>query len=222
MTGYKVSELVSEVKVILDRNQETSTLVPEDTDTLTQAELIERVLLPATRAIEQYAPVEMLGDLVQRSTISATWTNVSGAYMGTITVPENILRIVSVKASDWNKPGTIILDTDKAYAWQSNVYVRGNTEAPIVALTRKNGARVLELYSSITNKATVDFAYLEDPSVNKTVNGTYINASWLLHDAIVYMAASLVCSSIGDTQTASSLKAIAYQLANIETTQTTE
>lgn len=222
MTGYKVSELVSEVKVILDRNQETSTLVPEDADTLTQAELIERVLLPATRAIEQYAPAEMLGDLVRSSTMSVTWTYISGAYAGTCILPENLLRIISVRASDWDKPGTIILDTDKAYAWQRNVYVRGNTESPIVALTRKAGKRVLELYSSKTNKATVEFVYLEDPSINNTVNGTCINASWLLHDAIVYMAASLVCSSIGDTQTAASLKAIAYQLANIETTQTTE
>ncbi len=221
MYGYKVSELVSEVKVILDRNQETSALVPEDTDTLSQAELIESVLLPATRTIEQLAPVEMLGDLTTQITSPrVTWTNVNGAYMGTITVPEEMLRIVSVRASDWDRPGTIILDTDKAYAWQSNVYVRGNTEAPIVAFTHKSGQRTLELYTSKTDKATVDFTYLDDPSIRKTVDGLYINVCWLLHDAIVYMAASLVCDSIGDSQTATSLKAIAYQLAGIETTKT--
>lgn len=217
MIAYDVSDLVADVKVILDRNQESSTLVPEDSDTLTQGELIEKVLLPAVRAIEQFAPADMLGDLIKLSTINVTWSLCSvGVYMGECTLPEDLLRIISVRASDWYRPGTIIMDTDKAYAWQKNSYVRGNKENPIVAITHKSGKRTLELYSSSSSSVTADMAYLLLPDVED--GKIYI--SQLLHDSIVYMAASLVCDSIGDTQTASSLKAIAYQLANIETTQT--
>lgn len=217
MIAYDVSSLVAEVKVILDRNQESSTLVPDDSDTLTQGELIEQVLLPAVRAIEQLAPADMLGDLIKLSTLNVTWSSCGvGAYMGTCTLPEDLLRIISVKASDWYRPGTIIMDTDKAYVWQKNSYVRGNKENPVVAITHKDGKRTLELYSSSSTNVTADMAYLLLPDVE---DGK-IYMSQLLHDSIVYMAASLVCDSIGDTQTAASLKAIAYQLANIETTQT--
>ncbi len=217
MIAYDVSDLVADVKVILDRNQESSTLVPEDSDTLTQGELIEKVLLPAVRAIEQFAPADMLGDLIKLSTLNVTWSLCSvGVYMGECTLPEDLLRIISVRASGWYRPGTIIMDTDKAYAWQKNSYVRGNKENPIVAITHKSGKRTLELYSSSSSSVTADMAYLLLPDVE---DGK-IYMSQLLHDSIVYMAASLVCDSIGDTQTASSLKAIAYQLANIETTQT--
>ena len=41
MVEYAVSDLVKEVKVLLDRNQESAGLLaPDDSDTLSQAELI--------------------------------------------------------------------------------------------------------------------------------------------------------------------------------------
>ena len=61
MSTYAVSELVKEVKVLLDRNQETSGLLtPTDTDTLSQGELIQSKIVDAARIIFEDAPASML------------------------------------------------------------------------------------------------------------------------------------------------------------------
>ena len=61
MSTYAVSELVKEVKVLLDRNQETSGLLtPTDTDTLSQGELIQSKIVDAARIILKDAPASML------------------------------------------------------------------------------------------------------------------------------------------------------------------
>ena len=52
MVEYAVSDLVKEVKVLLDRNQESAGLLaPSDSDTLSQAELIESKIVDAARII---------------------------------------------------------------------------------------------------------------------------------------------------------------------------
>lgn len=60
MVEYAVSDLVKEVKVLLDRNQESAGLLtPDDTDTLSQAELIcgkLHICLFSMIVISQLAP----------------------------------------------------------------------------------------------------------------------------------------------------------------------
>ena len=52
MSTYAVSELVKEVKVLLDRNQESAGLLtPTDSDTLSQGELIQSKIVDAARII---------------------------------------------------------------------------------------------------------------------------------------------------------------------------
>ena len=60
MKKYAVSDLVKEVKVLLDRNQESSGLLtPDDTDTLSQAELIKSKIVDAASIILCDAPVDI-------------------------------------------------------------------------------------------------------------------------------------------------------------------
>ena len=61
MVEYAVSDLVKEVKVLLDRNQESAGLLaPSDSDTLSQAELIESKIVDAARIILSDAPEDMV------------------------------------------------------------------------------------------------------------------------------------------------------------------
>ncbi len=96
------------------------------------------------------------------------------------------------------------------------MYVCGNTQNPIVALTRKGQKKILELYTSKSESATVDLSYVILPSYTTEGDYKYVTFSILLEDAVVYMVASLVCDSLGDSETSASLKAIAYQFAGIE------
>ena len=75
MKKYAVSDLVKEVKVLLDRNQESSGLLtPDDTDTLSQAELIKSKIVDAASIILSDAPVDMV-DGIKLDNISVSWAS---------------------------------------------------------------------------------------------------------------------------------------------------
>ena len=103
MSTYAVSELVKEVKVLLDRNQETSGLLtPTDTDTLSQGELIQSKIVDAARIILKDAPASML-DGKTFNELNTAWAESNGAYVGTVYLPSDMIRLLNVKARDWNR-----------------------------------------------------------------------------------------------------------------------
>lgn len=211
MKTYAVSELVKEVKVVLDRNQENAELIPDDTDTLSQSEIIRGVIADAAKVIELQAPATKL-DAISFLLKDVEWTRSGNTYIGTVTLPDDVLRLVSIKASDWVRPSVVISEKDELYHMQSNRYVRGNRERPVAVLVHNNGQRTIELYSSKDSAATANMSYITVPEVD---SDGHISICALLKDAIVYMAAYLTCITLGDTQTAEGYRAAAFQLASI-------
>ena len=212
MSTYAVSELVKEVKVLLDRNQETSGLLtPTDTDTLSQGELIQSKIVDAARIILEDAPASML-DGKTFNGLNTAWAESNGAYVGTVYLPSDMIRLLNVKASDWNRSAEIITEEDDAYKIQFNRFgVRGNPERPIAALIHNSGNRYLELFTSNSNTATVSLTYIGMPSISEGK----IDFPETLKDSIVYMAGYLTCISLGDTDTASGFLGVARKLAHI-------
>ena len=218
MVEYAVSDLVKEVKVLLDRNQESAGLLtPDDTDTLSQAELIESKIVDAARIILKDAPASML-DGKNFDGLNTAWDETNGAYVGTVYLPSDMIRLLDVKASDWNRSAEIITEEDDAYKIQCSRFgVRGNPERPIAALIHNSGNRYLELFTSKSNTATVSLTYVDMPSISEG----NIDLPETLKDSIVYMAGYLTCISLGDTDTASGLLGVARKLAHIvEPTET--
>lgn len=212
MSTYAVSELVKEVKVLLDRNQETSDLLtPTDTDTLSQSELIQSKIVDAARIILMDAPAYML-DGETFDGLNTAWAESNGAYVGTVYLPSDMIRLLNVKASDWNRSAEIITEEDDAYKIQCNRFgVRGNPERPIAALIHNSGNRYLELFTSKSDAATVSLTYVGMPSISEG----NIDFPETLKDSIVYMAGYLTCISLGDTDTASGFLGMARKLAHI-------
>lgn len=213
MEGYAVSDLVKEVKVLLDRNQESvGLLAPSDSDTLSQAELIESKIVDAARIILSDAPEDMVEGTSCKN--SVTWTDIKdGYYVGKMVLPTDILRILSVKANGWNRPAEIISESDDAYKYQNCKYgVRGNPERPIAAIVHTDNGKSIELYTSKKQDATLAFIYVKVPSISTEQK---ISLPSVLKDAILYMAGYLTCISLGDTDTASGLLGVARKLAHI-------
>ena len=213
MEGYAVSDLVKEVKVLLDRNQESAGLLaPSDSDTLSQAELIESKIVDAARIILSDAPEDMVEGTSCKN--SVTWTDSKeGYYVGNMVLPTDILRILSVKADGWNRPAEIISESDDSYKYQNCKYgVRGNPERPIAAIVHTANGKSIELYTSKKNDATLGFIYVKVPSITTEQK---ISLPSVLKDAILYMAGYLTCISLGDTDTASGLLGVARKLAHI-------
>lgn len=218
MVEYAVSDLVKEVKVLLDRNQESAGLLaPSDSDTLSQAELIESKIVDAARIILSDAPEDMVEGTL--CTNEVTWTDSNGYYVGKMVLPTDMLRILSVKAEDWNRPATIISESDDAYKYQNCKYgVRGNPERPIAAIVHTANGKSIELYTSKKQDATLAFIYVQVPSITDEQK---ISLPSVLKDSILYMAGYLTCISLGDTDTASKFIGVARKLAHIvEPTET--
>lgn len=212
MVEYAVSDLVKEVKVLLDRNQESAGLLaPSDSDTLSQAELIESKIADAARIILSDAPEDMVEGT--SCTNAVTWTDSNGCYVGKMVLPADMLRILSVKAEGWNRPAEIISESDDAYKYQNCKYgVRGNPERPIAAIVHTANGRSIELYTGKKQDATLAFIYVQVPSITA---GQKISLPSVLKDAILYMAGYLTCISLGDTDTASGFLGVARKLAHI-------
>lgn len=212
MVEYAVSDLVKEVKVLLDRNQESAGLLaPSDSDTLSQAELIESKIVDAARIILSEAPEDMVEGTA--CTNEVTWTDSNGYYVGKMVLPTDMLRILSVKAEGWNRPAEIISESDDAYKYQNCKYgVRGNPERPIGAIVHTANGKSIELYTSTKQDATLAFIYVQVPSITTEQK---ISLPSVLKDAILYMAGYLTCISIGDTDTASGFLGVARKLAHI-------
>ena len=210
MVEYAVSDLVKEVKVLLDRNQESAGLLaPSDSDTLSQAELIESKIVDAARIILSDAP-EVEGTSCKNA---VTWTDSNGYYVGKMVLPTDMLRILSVKAEGWNRPAEIISESDDAYKYQNCKYgVRGNPERPIAAIVHTANGKSIELYTSTKQDATLAFIYVQVPSITTEQK---ISLPSVLKDSILYMAGYLTCISLGDTDTASGFLGVARKLAHI-------
>ena len=188
MVEYAVCDLVKEVKVLLDRNQESAGLLaPADTDTLSQGELIQSKIVDAARIILEDAPASML-DGKTFNGLNTAWAESNGAYVGTVYLPSDMIRLINVKASDWNRSAEIITEEDDVYKIQCNRFgVRGNPERPIAALIHNSGNRYLELFTSKSNTATVSLTYVGIASIS---DGN-IDLPETLKDSIVDMAAYL-------------------------------
>lgn len=212
MVEYAVSDLVKEVKVLLDRNQESAGLLaPSDSDTLSQAELIESKIVDAARIILSDAPEDMVEGT--SCTNDVTWTDNNGYYAGNMVLPTDMLRILSVKAEGWNRPAEIISESDDVYKYQNCKYgVRGNPERPIAAIVHTANGKSIELYTSKKQDATLAFIYVQVPSITTEQK---ISLPSVLKDAILYMAGYLTCISLGDTDTASGFLGVARKLAHI-------
>lgn len=218
MVEYAVSDLVKEVKVLLDRNQESAGLLtPDDTDTLSQAELIESKIVDAASIILSDAPEDMVEGTACMNAV--TWEDSNGYYVGKMILPINMLRILSVKAEDWTRSATIISESDDAYKYQNCKYgVRGNPERPIAAIVHTTNGKSIELYTSKKQNATLAFIYVRVPSVTTEKK---IMLPSILKDSIIYMAGYLTCISLGDTDTASGFLGVARKLAHIVEPTTT-
>ena len=204
MTSYDISELVKEVKVLLDRNSTNQALIEDgDVETLQQDELIKPRIVEAVRLIELHAPIHMLGDATVMRQPDAS------AY----TFQEPILRLLGVRGSGWGRMPKMITPEDEEYSWQHSPYgVKGNNERPLYSVIEEGGNVQLEFFPP-TN---VSIMYLPIPSEN---NGK-VEICKACKDAVLYAAASLVSGAMGDSNGASAFLSMAYGMVGLQTRQT--
>lgn len=203
---YQVSDLVKEIRVAIDSNLKSDQLTGiSDIDTLALEEIIGSKIAEAARIVVLNAPSYLLdGGKSLGSTV--VWNGTSGR----MTLPEDFLRLVVFKMSDWSRGVTVpISETDPLYAQQSSRWagVRGNPQKPVVAIVPSSNGLVLEFYSSKSG-SVAQATYIAMPKVESGK----IKLCEKLHDATVYYAAYLTAISTGETALAEALLSIVNEL----------
>jgi len=207
---YQVRQVVGDVKVVLDRNNASEPLIGSE-DALSLEEIIESRILPSVVYLSLRADLSLFDNC---AAIPGSPVITDG--VGVITLPSDFLRLHDYELSSWKGRVVVIDDHNPLYAQQKSRFsgVRGNAQAPVVAVVNKGGTYSLELYSCQSGD-TGSGSYIKFPSID---NGS-INISDRLYEAVVYYTAYLTCVSMGDTETASRFLEFAKASAGMEAQQ---
>lgn len=219
MRPYSVNDLIKETRVAIDRNNNSQPLAAlGDIDTLTVDEIIASKVEDAARLVHEGAAHYLL-DAGKAFGDSVEWESEPGYGAGKVNLPNDFLRLVTFRMSDWSYPVTdAITENDAAYPMQASRYagVRGNPERPVVAIVHGAGRQVLEFYSCSAGPGVrVHSArYIPIP----TVSDGEISLCPKLERATVYRLASMTCAIIGASDLAAMLLGTSNELAGIITT----
>lgn len=203
---YAVSELTKRVRLALEMNETDSELITEpDGETLTLDAVIKRKLEEGARIVERDAPSYLL-DSGKPLSGSMTFDSEIGIGRGRMQLPDDFLRLITFKMSDWERAVTEpILEGDPRYLLQSSKHagIRGNPERPVAAVIHEPTGLVLEFWSC-TGGSEVTLQrgrYLPIPKIKE--NGIEICEKLL--DAVVLQAAYLTALTFGENERAQRL-----------------
>lgn len=210
----KVKDIARDVRIAIDQNSDNTPLIDlSDIDTLSMDDIVRSKITDAVKSVEKAAPVYLLGT-GKPFAESLEWMGVKGKSGGRILLPDDFMRLISFKMSDWAYPlyEAITPDSPK-YRLQGSRYggLRGNPQKPVCAIVPYPQGLMLEFYScSGGDGVNVAMAqYLPEPYINDMDE---ITISDKCYRAVVHYCAGLVCTAYQSEQQAEQLFTISKDL----------
>lgn len=202
MRTVQVSDLIRDVKIILNENIQNDPILAVDLNQIELEELINGRIVDAVRSIHEAAPSEMLDDGLDITGTVVTYGGTgAGDHDGTgyVPLPDDFMRLVIFKLATWKRPVVMaISDTDPRYPMQKSRFlgVRGGTDKPVCAITTGIDGKILEFFSVAPGSiVTVEKAkYLPLPKIE---NETILVCN-KLYTSIIYECAALVSLTFKD------------------------
>ncbi|MBD5283313.1 MAG: hypothetical protein HDS31_01700 [Bacteroides sp.] len=206
---YQISLIARDVRVAIDENRDNRPLIEdEDVDTLSIEELVLSKVEDSVRRVVLDAPVGLL-DNGRNFGERVFWR---GNGTGWILLPENFLRLVIFRMSDWERPVfNPIGSDDPRYGLQFSRYpgIRGTPQKPVVAVVQRAEGRALEFFSCRSKEATVEQAvYIPYPKVDRFGG---IEIPERCYRAVVYEAASLTLATVGQLELAAKMRELSSE-----------
>lgn len=137
-------------------------------EALTVEELIRRALPEAASEIILTAPLDNLEAGHSFSESPLFWT---GAGRGWIPLPDNFLRLVRFRMSDWIRPVTATISADNmlyCQMWSPWQGIGGNPARPVAAVVNRSEGLALEFFSCYDETAVIEEAlYLPRPDIDR-------------------------------------------------------
>jgi hypothetical protein len=114
---------------------------------------------------------------------------------GTIVLPDDFLRIVSLKMSDWEQPVTeLAIQGDELAKMQSNKHLRGSVAKPVGVLNKTNAGYQINYYSSSTHDVE-EFLYIKRDDAENIADSQLV-------DAMVWVCAGKTLGVLGEANLA--------------------
>lgn len=190
--------LVNKVKTKIDEISTLDTPLQQITiaDEKPIDTIIESLLDECALEILLKAPFHRLPITSGTSSVSADKDTVD-TTTGTISVPEDFLRLVSFRMDDWQRSvTTLAIKGDAIARRQSNKYIRGGKARPIGVLSKTDKGLKIEYYSTFSTTHTIsEFYYIAKASAEEITDNQMI-------EAMTWICAGRVLSIIGNADDA--------------------
>ena len=207
MKVYRLDEIAKDVRIAIDQNMSSETLIGfDDVDTLSLNDIIKSKVTDAVKRIHSTAPAYLLdggnnfGDAIYWKELESGWC----------LLPENFMRLVVFQMDDWERAVYHAIGEDDAeYKKQSSRFkgIRGTPQKPVCAIAIRPEGRALEFYSCKSEDAMVSRAvYLPYPVIDKDDG---IEICERCYQAVVYTIASLVLTTYGNADLSKALSDLA-------------
>lgn len=207
MKVYRLDEIAKDVRIAIDQNMSSDTLIGfNDVDTLSLNDIIRSKITDAVKRIHSMAPVYLLdggnnfGDAIYWKELESGWC----------LLPENFMRLVVFQMDDWERAVYHAISEDDAeYKKQSSRFkgIRGTPQKPVCAIAIRPEGKALEFYSCKSENAMVSRAvYLPYPVIDEDDG---IEICERCYQAVVYTIASLVLTTYGNADLSKALSDLA-------------
>lgn len=259
---YPVAQIVEQVKIILDQNQTENSIISQEDNTLELVTIIRQKILHAARLLLETSDVSVIdgktcfikkyGEGGQPANpdwpypepegeIVGLWEDDSISWGGlsawVMTMPEDYLRLLSLKMSDWKRGVHTTIPYESAEYSQLRsgfIGITGNPERPAVAEIKigrdhhhiseespvgsgetgwgLENLRGLEIYTSATGEV-VDFRYCAIPEYYTPEGETadYLDFPEKLYRHLLYQTGSFVAATYKDSGLAQLLMNMVYE-----------
>lgn len=167
---YQIERIIADVKALIDENAAAngwdSGDLAGEMPTLSINDTIRGLIEETAMEVELKAPLELLDD---PHPFAEAWI-IDSEGRGRVMLPEDIMRLVVFKMSDWRVPVYVMLmPGDVGYSAQDSPYpeLRGTAERPVCRRVDTNAGGVLEFYACRSTEAEVESAlYIPRPMID--------------------------------------------------------
>ena len=217
---YPVTDIVEQVKIILDQNQQENSIIDTEDNTLELDEVIRQKILHAARLLLETSDVSAI-DCGKTSSLNLE--EIDGVSWGELSawkalLPSDYLRLLTLKMSDWKRGvhATIPVESAEYSQLQSGfIGITGNPERPVVAEGQHIGTldnavvqwRELEAYTSATGECS-EFRYCPIPMIDQN---DCLEFPERLMRHLVYQTGSFVAATYKDSGLAQLLMNMVYE-----------
>ena len=114
---------------------------------------------------------------------------------GSLTLPDDFLRLVSLRMSDWQQPVTeLAIAGDEVAKRQANKFLRGGKAKPVGVLSKTSAGYKINYYSSSTHTVE-EFLYIKRDTAENIADSQLV-------DAMVWICAGKTLGVLGEANLA--------------------